>query len=140
MSTPEELDSNAGRQWNQCAQFSLRPHAELGANTVHQMLQDCECVELPPPLLRELGGSVYNAITRIAGVAANTAANTEVAVTLFMAAGAYLRDGNHTQADAEAATVEPGWGFFLVERRLADDAKTGERRAAIEFYCYQEGQ
>ncbi|RIK42546.1 MAG: hypothetical protein DCC55_08555 [Chloroflexi bacterium] len=110
---------------------------ELAAS--EQMEQALNGLHLPPSLLQKLQTSVYNAVVRICAAHVEG----EVWVHLFVAGPALAAeqaDGDPAgQINRGAPAADPGWGFFLIERRASAGTSGSEAWSIVELYCYQEG-
>lgn len=106
---------------------------QLAAEQVQQALQP---LRLPNRLLEKLQASVYNAVTRI------YAAHDEgvLTVRLLIADHTWQQglSSDGTPGQAPIGASEPGWGYFLIERR--GPTASGAAQHLVELYCYQEGQ
>lgn len=103
-----------------------------------QVEQALSRLQLPPSLLQKLQTSVYNAVVRICAAHAGG----EVWVYLFIAGQTWTEeaDGDASQqAETPTPVPEPGWGFFLIERRASAGTRDAEAPFIVELYCYQEG-
>jgi hypothetical protein len=125
-------------RWRKVAELILRNQTGCEVAASAQVEQALSRLQLPPSLLQKLQTSVYNAVVRI--FAAHEGG--EVWVHLFitgqpLTAGA---DGDSPgQAELPTPSAEPGWGFFLIERRASTSTEGAEARFVVELYCYQEG-
>jgi hypothetical protein len=125
-------------RWRKVAEFMLRNQSGCEVAASAQAEEALSRLQLPTSFLQKLGTSVYNAVVRICAAHAGG----EVWVHLFLAgqtlaAGA---DGDPSpQAETPTPVAEPGWGFFLIERRASASTDDAEARFIVELYCYQEG-
>ncbi|MCL4861905.1 MAG: hypothetical protein KJZ93_20980 [Caldilineaceae bacterium] len=108
---------------------------QLAAEQVQQALQP---LRLPNRLLEKLQASVYNAVARI------YAAHDEgvLTVRLLIAEHTWQQGLSSGAAPGEPLVdaSEPGWGFFLIERRGPTAPSAGAAHHLVELYCYQEGE
>jgi hypothetical protein len=127
-------------QWQKVDELPLRCEPGYEEEAIFVLQQALSRLKLPLVLLEKLQTSVYNAFARIGG----GQANGEVLLLLFIAARPWALDPTHEVALANEHTQrmvpEPGWGYFLVERRSVPCEESAEARHIVELYCYQEGQ
>lgn len=108
----------------------------LGAALVQQALGP---LNLPATLLEKLQASVYNAITRICAAHHDGDLLVHVLISDHALITGHSPNAQPT-IEPLIAPTEPGWGFFLIERRGSSASALGGVAHTLEIYCYQEGQ
>lgn len=138
MNEPSHDRSEHLTKWCKVAEFTLHNQTGYEVTASAQLEQALSDLQLPPSLLQKLRTSVYNAVVRICAAHAGG----EVWVHLFITGQtvAERADGDPPrQTNTHILATEPGWGFFLVERRVPDGTSGTAARFVVELYCYQEG-
>jgi hypothetical protein len=133
MSAQSDGDHNRPAEWRKIAQVLLPNQTGCEVIAAEQVQQSLSVLQLPPLLLQKLQHSVYNAVTRIC----TARLEGEVLLHLFIMTQALGTAGALPLAPAQSTQGEPGWGYFLIERRA--NGNQAAARHIVELYCYQEG-
>jgi hypothetical protein len=139
MNEPTNRNSEHPSGWYKAGELLLRNQSGCEEQAVEEVQQVLGQLRLPTSFLPKLQNSVYNAVTRVCAARAGG----ELVILLFIATQA-LQQGmiaNEGAQDLQSSSgaAEPGWGFFLIERRAPSLDGGDQVQAMVELYCYQEG-
>jgi hypothetical protein len=139
MNEPSNRRPGRPAEWCKVGELLLRNQAGCEEQAAGELQQALSQLRLPLSLLPKLQESVYNAVTRVCAARAGG----DLLLLLFIAAQAVAPethlDGAAQERQLASAAAEPGWGFFLIERRALSPDGGDKARAFVELYCYQEG-
>ena len=111
----------AQTRWHKLAELYLENQLGCEQRALEHLHSVLSPQQLPYPLLQKAARSVYNTVNR-----AYAAQRSPLLLIRYWA------------VPPAAVVSERSWGFFLLERPLAEQLSTAAVVHCIELYCYQD--